>query len=237
VVTSPIISARDIVKTYGYGRNSLTVLGGVSLSIERGSVVSIMGPSGAGKSTLLNCLGCLDGFQQGRLEILGRDVSGLTVEELSGFRNRHLGFIFQLHNLLAEFNALENVMMPLLVGRMPWSKARQTASAILDRFGLSARLNHRPAELSGGECQRIAVARAIAAEPDIILADEPTGSLDRENSRNLASVLLELGRERGATVIIITHDREIAAMAERTISLVDGKIVDDIIVDIHGTEH
>ncbi|HPI91079.1 MAG TPA: ABC transporter ATP-binding protein [Spirochaetota bacterium] len=224
-------------KIYGYGHSALKVLRGVSLSVSRGDVVSIVGPSGAGKSTLLNCMGCLDGFQKGTMRLMGRDVSRMTLDELSGFRNRHLGFIFQLHNLLPEFTAVENVMIPLLIRRMNRIDARKKALAVLERFNLSDRLFHRPSELSGGECQRIAVARAIVGEPDIVLADEPTGSLDTENSRNLASTLLEMGREKNTTIIIVTHDFEIAGMTERKISLVDGEIVNDIMLRNNGTEH
>jgi len=213
------------------------LLRGVSLSVSRGDVVSIVGPSGAGKSTLLNCMGCLDGFQKGTMRLMGRDVSRMTLDELSGFRNRHLGFIFQLHNLLPEFTAVENVMIPLLIRRMNRIDARKKALAVLERFNLSDRLFHRPSELSGGECQRIAVARAIVGEPDIVLADEPTGSLDTENSRNLASTLLQMGREKNTTIIIVTHDFEIAGMTERKISLVDGEIVNDIMLRNNGTEH
>ncbi|HOO72323.1 MAG TPA: ABC transporter ATP-binding protein [Spirochaetota bacterium] len=224
-------------KIYGYGHSALKVLRGVSLSVSRGDVVSIVGPSGAGKSTLLNCMGCLDGFQKGTMRLMGRDVSRMTLDELSGFRNRHLGFIFQLHNLLPEFTAVENVMIPLLIRRMNRIDARKKALAVLERFNLSDRLFHRPSELSGGECQRIAVARAIVGEPDIVLADEPTGSLDTENSRNLASTLLQMGREKNTTIIIVTHDFEIAGMTERKISLVDGEIVNDIMLRNNGTEH
>ncbi len=235
--TDTIISAENIEKIYGYGHSALKVLRGVSLSVSRGDVVSIVGPSGAGKSTLLNCMGCLDGFQKGTMRLMGRDVSRMTLDELSGFRNRHLGFIFQLHNLLPEFTAVENVMIPLLIRRMNRIDARKKALAVLERFNLSDRLFHRPSELSGGECQRIAVARAIVGEPDIVLADEPTGSLDTENSRNLASTLLQMGREKNTTIIIVTHDFEIAGMTERKISLVDGEIVNDIMLRNNGTEH
>lgn len=221
-----IINARCIEKIYGYGNSELRVLKGVSLDIRQGEVVSIMGPSGAGKSTLLNIIGCLDTFQKGALVLLGRDVSAESVEELSHFRNRHLGFIFQLHHLLPEFTALENVMLPLLIRRLGQREALERSLALLDRFGLKARAHHRPGELSGGECQRIAVARAIIGNPDIILADEPTGSLDSVNARLLAGTLLELGREYGTTIVIVTHDKDIAAMTQRTINLVDGSIVD-----------
>ncbi len=221
-----IIQADSVEKYYGTGHAALKVLKGVSLEINRGEIVSIMGPSGAGKSTLLNLMGCIDGFEGGNLQILGRDVSGLSVEELSGFRNRHLGFIFQLHNLLPEFSALENCMMPLLIRRVPRVDARREALTLLERFNLSDRADHKPAELSGGECQRVAVARAIIGKPDIILADEPTGSLDSANSRNLTEILLQVGKENNTTIVVVTHDHSIAAMTERTISIIDGKIED-----------
>ncbi len=219
-----VIVAESVEKVFGYGRSALKVLKGVSLEIKRGEIISIVGPSGAGKSTLLNIIGCLDSFQAGKLTIMGIDVTNIQVENLSGFRNRHLGFIFQLHNLLPEFTALENIMIPLLIRRTPSGEARRNALALLDRFNLSERANHRPGELSGGECQRIAVARAIVTKPDIILADEPTGSLDSVNSRNLSTVLMELGKENGTTIVIVTHDQSIASMTEKTISLIDGTI-------------
>ncbi|MCP4130723.1 MAG: ABC transporter ATP-binding protein [bacterium] len=223
-----MIRVRDIEKIYGYGRNALKVLKGISLDIKRGEIVSVVGPSGAGKSTLLNIIGCLDNFQKGSLFLMEKSLGSRTVEELSTFRNRHLGFIFQQHNLLLEFTALENIMMPLLIRRMRKREAGNIAWKLLERFKLEDRAGHTPAELSGGECQRIAVARAIVAEPDIILADEPTGSLDRENSRHLIETLLELGQETNATIIIVTHDMKIAGRTERTISLIDGMIEDDI---------
>ena len=222
--TDAIISAENLVKTYGYGRGSLTVLKGISLEIKKGEIVSIVGPSGAGKSTLLNIIGCLDSFQDGGLRVLGKNMSKLSVEILSGFRNSHIGFVFQFHNLLPEFSALENIMIPLMIRRMRKADAKERAVRLLERFNLSDRAFHKPTELSGGECQRVAVARAIVGNPDIILADEPTGNLDRANSRMLTDTLLELGRENGATIIIVTHDREIADRTEKTITLIDGKI-------------
>ena len=218
------IRAEGLEKVYGYGRNALTVLKGISLDIGKGEIVSIVGPSGAGKSTLLNLIGCLDSFQGGRLSVMDKDVTNLSVEVLSGFRNRHIGFVFQLHNLLPEFTALENIMIPLMIRRVRRGHARGQALALLDRFQIADRAHHKPPELSGGECQRVAVARAIVGDPDIILADEPTGSLDRANSRMLTETLLELGRQKGATIVIVTHDREIASQTGKTISLVDGKI-------------
>ena len=224
---TPIIKVENLEKIYGQGRNALKVLKGVSLEIQKGEIVSIVGPSGAGKSTLLNMIGCLDGFQSGRVEILGKDISNLSEDHLAGMRNSSIGFIFQLHNLLNEFTACENVMIPLLIQRMKKGEARRKAFELIERFNLLDRVNHKPAELSGGECQRIAVARALVCNPDIILADEPTGNLDSENSRLLMEKLIELVRKNRTTVIIITHDKDIAGMTERTITLVDGSILSD----------
>ncbi len=221
-----IIKMAGLEKSYGAGRSKIGVLRGIDLLIEKGEVVSITGPSGTGKSTLLNLIGCLDNFEKGSLFLKGRNVSNFSVDELAAFRNRHIGFIFQLHNLLPEFTALENVMMPLLIRRVKTAKSKDMAMELLDWFGLAERHSHKPGELSGGECQRVAVARAIIGEPDIILADEPTGSLDSKNSLNLMQILLDLCREKGRTAIIVTHDRKIAAMADKIVSMLDGVIVD-----------
>ena len=218
------ISAKDIEKMYGYGQNALHVLKGVSFEIEQGEIVSIVGPSGAGKSTILNLVGCLDGFQNGELRVLGTDISHMSVKRLSAFRGAHIGFIFQLHNLLPEFTALENLMMPLLIRREKKKTAKEKAIMLLERFKLADRMFHKPSEMSGGECQRVAVARAVIGRPDIILADEPTGSLDRENSNMLTDFLIELGKEYNATIVIVTHDMSIASRTGRTISIIDGKI-------------
>ncbi len=226
--TETVISASGINKNYGYGTGLIHVLRDISFEINRGESVSIVGPSGAGKSTLLNIMGCLDRPASGAVKILGTDVSELSIEKLSSFRGKHIGFIFQLHNLLPEFTALENLMMPLLIAREKRSAAREKALLLLERFGLSDRIHHRPSEMSGGECQRTAAARAIIARPEIILADEPTGSLDRNNSDELTRILLELGKEYGAAIVIVTHDMSIAAKTARTISLVDGQIVSDV---------
>ncbi len=219
-----IIRAENLVKIYGHGRSALTVLKGVSIEIHKGEIISIVGPSGAGKSTLLNIIGCLDSFQDGNLLVLGKNLANLSVEVLSGFRNSHIGFVFQSHNLLPEFSALENIMIPLMIRRLRKSEAKERALQLLNRFNLADRAFHKPTELSGGECQRVAVARAIVGNPDIVLADEPTGNLDRANSRMLTDTLLALGRENGNTIIIVTHDREIADRTEKTITLIDGAI-------------
>jgi len=224
-VTEKIIEIKNLTKTYGLGPNRVEVLKSIDLDVYKGEVLSIIGPSGAGKSTLLNLMGCLDNFEMGNLSILGKDVSEFSVDELSNLRNRHMGFIFQLHNLLPEFTALENIMMPLLIRRVDRAAAQNSAYELLDKFGLRERSDHKPSEMSGGECQRIAVARAIVGKPDLILADEPTGSLDSKNSLKLMDILLELCRESGNTSIIVTHDMKIAEKADRVVSMIDGKII------------
>ena len=220
-----IIEIEGLEKSYGSGRNAIQVLRGIDLDITKGEAVSITGPSGTGKSTLLNMIGCLDNFDKGSLKISGKDVSFLTVDELSSFRNRHVGFIFQLHNLLPEFTAIENVMIPLLIRRTSSKTAREMSMELLKKFNMEDRASHKPGEMSGGECQRVAVARAIVGEPDLILADEPTGSLDSKNSMILLEILLDLCRDNGSTIVIVTHDMKIAGMTQRMIPMLDGLIV------------
>jgi lipoprotein-releasing system ATP-binding protein len=223
-----IIKTENLFKQYGYGTNSITVLKNISISINKGEIVSVMGPSGAGKSTLLHIIGCLDTFQGGSVQILHQDISPFSYDELSSFRNQHIGFIFQMHNLMPEFTALENAMMPLLIKRQSYTKAKKKAFELLEHFGVSDRASHKPAELSGGECQRIAVARALITEPDIILADEPTGNLDRKNSDILIELLFKNCAEKGSTVVIVTHDQYIASKTQRVITLIDGTIQTDV---------
>ena len=216
-----MIVAQNIRKSFG----SLEVLKGIDLTINRGEVVSIVGKSGAGKTTLLQIMGTLDRPDGGSLYINKVDVLALKDRELSDFRNRHIGFVFQFHQLLSEFSALENVMMPALIAKIPNSKARCRGLELLDYLGLSDRASHRPNELSGGEKQRVAVARALMNQPDVIFADEPSGSLDLQNKQDLHQLFFDLRKEFNQTFVIVTHDEALAEMSDRTIRMADGLIV------------
>lgn len=223
----PAIELKDIARVYGEGNRSLRVLDAIDLTVPRGEFFSIVGPSGAGKSTLLNIMGGLDRPTNGSCRVMGRSLTGMTERSLSRFRNQSVGFVFQLHHLLPEFTALENVMMPLLIRRVKPSRARDEALAILEKCGLGERKDHKPGEMSGGECQRTAVARAMAGKPPLILADEPTGSLDSRNSTQLMDLLFAMGKEQSSTVCIVTHDMDLARRTGRIVHLVDGLIVKD----------
>ena len=220
-----MIEVQDIHKSFG----SLHVLRGVSLSVQQGEIVSIIGKSGAGKTTLLQIIGTLDRPDSGVVRIGGTDVLQLGEKELAAFRNKHIGFIFQFHQLLPEFTALENVMMPALIaaasGKGDSNQAEQRARQLLTELGLGDRLEHKPNELSGGEKQRVAAARAMMMQPDVILADEPSGSLDEANKHELHSLLLDLRKRFGQTIVIVTHDKELAAISDRIIELKDGQII------------
>jgi lipoprotein-releasing system ATP-binding protein len=218
-----MIELIDIRKSFG----SLEVLKGINLSISQGEVVSIVGPSGAGKTTLLQILGTLDHPDSGRILFDGVDVAAYKEKQLSAFRNNHIGFVFQFHQLLPEFTALENVMMPALIQGKSMGEARQRAAEMLDYMGLSDRATHKPAELSGGEKQRVAVARALVNRPQVILADEPSGSLDTHNKEELHKLFFDLRDKLGQTFIIVTHDEALAATTDRTIHLRDGIVVDE----------
>jgi len=218
-----MIKAKNIHKSFG----DLEVLKGVDLEINKGEIVSIVGPSGAGKTTLLQILGTLDKPNDGNILVNGTDFSKLAEKELATFRNTHIGFIFQFHQLLPEFTAIENVMIPALIGHKDTKKTEAKAKDILAYLQLSDRMGHKPNELSGGEKQRVAVARALINEPSLILADEPSGSLDSKNKDELHKLLFELRDKFGLTIVIVTHDKELAALSDRVIEMKDGKIIID----------
>ena len=215
-----MIQLHDIRKSFG----SLQVLKGIDLTINQGEIVSIVGPSGAGKTTLLQIIGTLDHADSGRVLFDGVDVSLYNEKQLSAFRNKHIGFVFQFHQLLPEFSAVENVMMPALIKGDSMADARHRAMEMLDFLGLTDRAAHKPAELSGGEKQRVAVARALVNHPQVILADEPSGSLDTQNKEELHRLFFDLRRDLGQTFIIVTHDEALATTTDRTIRLCDGAI-------------
>ncbi len=213
-----MIEARNIRKAYG----SLEVLKGVNMHVKRGEVVSVVGASGAGKTTLLQILGTLDKPDSGVLSIGGTEVTSLSGLRLSAFRNKHIGFIFQFHHLLPEFTALENVCIPAFIAGKSKKEAEQMARALLERLGILARADHKPSELSGGEQQRVAVARAIVNRPNVVFADEPSGNLDSANAAMLHSLFFELRKEFDQTFVIVTHNHELAQMADRQLTMVDG---------------
>ena len=216
-----MIEVKGIHKSFG----TLEVLKGIDLTINKGEVVSIVGPSGAGKTTLLQVMGTLYKPDSGSLTISGQDVLSLSRKQLAKFRNEHIGFVFQFHQLLPEFTALENVMIPALIARKIKSEAQNRAAELLDMLGLADRAQHKPTELSGGENQRVAVARALMNHPDVILADEPSGSLDSHNKEELHRLFFELRDKLGQTFVIVTHDEDLAKLTDRTIHLADGRVV------------
>jgi lipoprotein-releasing system ATP-binding protein len=219
------IEIRGLVKTFRHNGILVEVLTGVDLDICLGETLAVVGASGVGKSTLLHILGTLERPSAGKVDWEGQDVFSLDDRSLATFRNRKVGFVFQFHHLLAEFNALENVMMPALIARLPQPEAREQAEAILVRVGLKDRLTHRVTTLSGGEQQRVAVARALVLGPEVLLADEPTGNLDPKSGGRVQELILELNQERGLTSVIVTHNLEMARALDRQITLLDGKAV------------
>ncbi len=225
-MNNTVLQASQLTKSFNEGLQAVDVLKNVNLSIMRGEFVAIVGSSGSGKSTLLHILGGLDVPTSGKVSILGQPLSELNETKRGELRNRHLGFVYQFHHLLAEFSALENVAMPLLLrADCSVQESRQRATALLTRVGLAHRLQHKPAELSGGERQRVALARALVTKPDVILADEPTGNLDHQTAVEIQALLQELKQELGMSLVIVTHDRELAQSADRILTMQSGALV------------
>ena len=221
-----LLEAWDLQRGFRSGEGYLPVVKGANLTVARGEMVAVVGASGVGKSTLLHLLGTLDEPEKGTVRIEGEDVFQLSEPARTELRNRTIGFVFQFHHLLPEFSALENVMMPLLIARTPADRARRRAAELLDALGLTERAEHRPGQLSGGEQQRVAVARALAMAPRLVLADEPSGNLDAKNSAELVALLVGLHRERGLTSVLVTHSEEIASVCDRILYMVDGRLLD-----------
>ncbi len=225
-MATAIIAMESIRKVYDTGKVKVEALKGIDLKVERGEFVAVVGPSGSGKSTLMNLIGCLDTPTSGRYALGGEDVSKFTRDELADVRNRRVGFVFQGFNLLPQITAYENVELPLLFGGVAPKKRRERAEELLSRVGLGDRMEHKPTELSGGQMQRVAIARALAMQPDVVLADEPTGNLDTSAGGDIMSLFTELWQQ-GSTLVVITHDMTLARRASRIVEIRDGQIVRD----------
>jgi ABC-type lipoprotein export system ATPase subunit len=230
-VSEPLLSARALAKSYTMGRRTLEVLRGVSLDVPRGEFLALRGASGAGKSTLLHLMGGLDSPNAGEIHFAGQNIAAFSERELTHFRNRRVGFVFQAYHLLPELDALENVCLPARVARVPAARAAARGRELLARVGLSDRLEHKPFELSGGEQQRVAIARALINEPELVLADEPTGNLDSHTGGEIIELLKKLHAEKQTTLVIATHDAKVAAHARRVFELADGCIVENSLED------
>ncbi|MDE1340584.1 lipoprotein-releasing ABC transporter ATP-binding protein LolD [Vibrio aestuarianus] len=220
-----LLQCHNVCKTYQEGELQTQVLKGVSFNIQAGELVSIIGTSGSGKSTLLHILGALDDASQGSVSFLGQDLSALSSNKQAKIRNQHLGFVYQFHHLLADFTALENVAMPLLIGGQKTATAKQAAKALLEKVGLGHRLSHRPSELSGGERQRVAIARALVNQPDLVLADEPTGNLDHKTALSIYDLMRQMNQEFGTAFLVVTHDSELAKKMDRKMHMQDGLLI------------
>lgn len=221
-----LITIKGLYKSYGSGEKAVGVLKGIDLSIAKGETIAVVGASGVGKSTLLNVIGALDRPTKGEVYYGEKAVSSLDDRSLAAFRNRFIGFVFQFHHLLPEFTAIENVMLPALIGGAERAGARERAKRLLQDVGLGDRLGHKPGELSGGEQQRVAIVRSLIQSPEAVLADEPTGNLDTKTAEDVFSLLLEMNRDRGTTLVVVTHNERLASRLTRTLRMVDGRIVE-----------
>ncbi|MCP1660427.1 lipoprotein-releasing ABC transporter ATP-binding protein LolD [Neisseria perflava] len=219
-----VLQCENVSKDYNDGALNVQVLRGLNFAVAQGQSVSIIGSSGSGKSTLLHILGGLDMPSEGKVTLMGNDLGQMSQKQLGNLRNQYLGFVYQFHHLLPEFSALENVMMPLLIGKKPKAEAEAQAAQMLEKVGLKQRMLHRPSELSGGERQRAAIARALVTRPACLLADEPTGNLDRKNAQNVLDMMLDLKTELGTSLIVVTHDDELAVRFDRVMTMHDGRL-------------